>query len=203
MGVEANKKCTVYGRPVERSKTCFTYVCTNVPPSTWTNTQGVPSSRGKGCYIFVCSSQFAYRTTMKGRAGAQCLLTLLAVGLAIIAANAVTIRQTNKDRQNMPMVPVKEADKPISGFYEPIGQAPIAVAHSMQLPCGNKFLMMVSATHDALCTVCTLTCTAGWVHALSTTSGVLSHTYCHTHFGAAGPVCSQHYQRTDSLMAHC
>lgn len=43
----------------------------------------------------------------------------------------------------MPAVPVNEEDKTSSGFYEPFGQAPIAVAHSLQLPCGNKFLMMV------------------------------------------------------------
>lgn len=75
---------------------------------------------------------------MKSRA--SCLLLLLA-GAAV--ANAVAISKTNKDAENMPWgPPVIEAQKSKSGFYEPIGQAPIAVAHSLQLPCGNKFLMM-------------------------------------------------------------
>lgn len=79
---------------------------------------------------------------MKLRAGASSLLLLLA-GAAV--AHAVAISKTNKDAENMPWAPMKEDQKSKSGYYEPIGQAPIAVAHSLQLPCGNKFLMMVSA----------------------------------------------------------
>lgn len=78
---------------------------------------------------------------MKQRACARSLLLLL-VGAAV--AHAVTITKTNRDDESMPAVPVNEEDKPKGGFYEPFGQAPIAVAHSLQLPCGNKFLMMVS-----------------------------------------------------------
>jgi hypothetical protein len=69
---------------------------------------------------------------------------MLLLGAAV--ANAVTVTKTNRDGDdNMPAVPINEEDKPKSGFYEPFGQAPIAVAHSLQLPCGNKFLMMVRA----------------------------------------------------------
>lgn len=79
--------------------------------------------------------------TTNQRACAGALLLLL-LGAAV--ASAVTITKTNRDGDdNMPAVPVNEEDKPKSGFYEPFGQAPIAVAHSLQLPCGNKFLMMV------------------------------------------------------------
>ncbi|WIA15217.1 hypothetical protein OEZ85_001895 [Tetradesmus obliquus] len=35
-----------------------------------------------------------------------------------------------------------DAAKAVSGYYEPLGQAPVAVAHALQLPCGNKFLVM-------------------------------------------------------------
>lgn len=71
----------------------------------------------------------------------NCALLLLIWALA--AANAVSISRTNKDADNMPAVPVLEGQKAKSGFYEPLGQAPIAVAHGLQLPCGNNFLMMV------------------------------------------------------------
>jgi hypothetical protein len=78
---------------------------------------------------------------MRWPAVARCLLLLLA-GVAV--AQAATVVKTNRNGdEDMPAVPVNEEDKPTSGFYEPFGQAPIAVAHSLQLPCGNKFLMMV------------------------------------------------------------
>lgn len=68
----------------------------------------------------------------------------LAFLLVVLGARAVTVTRTNKDAENMPEVPIKDDQKHKSGYYEPLGQAPIAVAHSLQLPCGNKFLMMVS-----------------------------------------------------------
>lgn len=77
--------------------------------------------------------------------GARCLLLLL-VGAAV--ANAVAIVKTNKEGESIPSVPVSEDQKPKGGYYEPVGQAPIAVAHTLQLPCGNKFLSMVRSRAD-------------------------------------------------------
>lgn len=70
---------------------------------------------------------------------------LLATVMAVLApaAVAVTVARTNKGPDNMPFVPVPVAKRAVSGYYEPLGQAPIATAHSLQLPCGNRFLMMV------------------------------------------------------------
>jgi hypothetical protein len=75
------------------------------------------------------------------------LLAVLLAALSLLstAAQAATVARTNRDAESMPSVPVPEEQKPKSGYYEPMGQAPIAVAHSLQLPCGNRFLMMVCA----------------------------------------------------------
>lgn len=84
------------------------------------------------------------RYIMRWPAAARCVLLMLA-GAAV--AEAATVVNTNRNGdEDMPAVPVNEEDKHVSGFYEPFGQAPIAVAHSLQLPCGNKFLMMVRAS---------------------------------------------------------
>ena len=84
---------------------------------------------------------------MRQRAVAGCMLLLLA---AATAAHAVTISTTNKGADDMPWAPFSEDQKSKSGYYEPIGQAPIAVAHGLQLPCGNKFLMMVGGDHAVI-----------------------------------------------------
>lgn len=73
-------------------------------------------------------------------AHARCLLPLL---VAAAVAQAATVVKTNKEGDSMPWAKISD-DRSKSGYYEPFGQAPIAVAHSLQLPCGNKFLMMVS-----------------------------------------------------------
>lgn len=72
-----------------------------------------------------------------------CATVLLVLLVGAAAANAGTVSKTNRDPDNLPWARMVDGQKPKDGFYEPWGQAPIAVAHTLQLPCGNKFLMMV------------------------------------------------------------
>jgi hypothetical protein len=77
-------------------------------------------------------------------ASTRCLVVLL-IGLSASAAVGQVV-STNKCREHACMASYPEPDdktKAVGGYYEPLGQAPIAVAHALQLPCGNKFLVMV------------------------------------------------------------
>lgn len=71
------------------------------------------------------------------------LYSVLSYTVAAIGDGAVV--KTNKCNVCMASYPEPDiAAKAVSGWYEPLGQGPIAVAHALQLPCGNKFLMIVS-----------------------------------------------------------
>jgi len=74
----------------------------------------------------------------------RCLTGLLLSLLASAAAAQVVSSIKCREDACMASYPVPDdAAKAVSGYYEPLGQAPIAVAHALQLPCGNKFLVMV------------------------------------------------------------
>jgi hypothetical protein len=79
-------------------------------------------------------------------ASTRCLSVLL---LSLFASAAVAqVVSTIKCAEDACMASYPAPDdktKAVSGYYEPLGQAPIAVAHALQLPCGNKFLVMVGA----------------------------------------------------------
>ncbi|KAF6264122.1 hypothetical protein COO60DRAFT_220181 [Scenedesmus sp. NREL 46B-D3] len=76
-------------------------------------------------------------------ASTRCLLMLL-LGHSASAAVAQIVKTTRcHDDACLASIPVPDDEaKAVSGYYEPLGQAPVAVAHALQLPCGNKFLVM-------------------------------------------------------------
>ncbi|KAF8060590.1 NLE1 [Scenedesmus sp. PABB004] len=77
-----------------------------------------------------------------GRGTPAAALLLVLVALAASPGRA-QVTYTSLDPASCPAYPEPSlAQKAVSGFYEPIGQGPIAVAHALQLPCGNKFLMI-------------------------------------------------------------
>jgi hypothetical protein len=80
-------------------------------------------------------------TPARGPMAARCLSLALALALAAAAAaptaDAVRMR-------------ARAADPSVEGKYELLGQAPIAAAHQMQLPCGpDQFLLMGAAPPGA------------------------------------------------------
>jgi hypothetical protein len=88
--------------------------------------------------------QHAPQAAGLGMASTRCLIALLLCSVATAAVAQVV--NTNRCREDACMASSPEPDdttKAVSGYYEPLGQAPIAVAHALQLPCGNKFLVMV------------------------------------------------------------
>jgi hypothetical protein len=82
---------------------------------------------------------------------------LLSLSASAAVAQVVSTIKCGEDACMASYPAPNDQTKAISGYYEPLGQAPIAVAHALQLPCGNKFLVMVGVL------VCSLAVQQYWL----------------------------------------